>query len=52
MHVTFARFDVDLDLERKPLTLIAYTLALGGGLPRTAYLTRADRFFVACAFLF
>lgn len=33
------------------LTLIAYMLALGGTLPRIAYLTRADRFFVGSALL-
>lgn len=33
------------------LTLIAYMLALGGSLPRIAYLTRADRFFVGSALL-
>jgi hypothetical protein len=33
------------------LTLIAYMLALGGGLPRIPYLTRADRFFVGSALL-
>jgi hypothetical protein len=88
---TFARFDVDLDLERNwgyyawklglpltlivlmaygvyfiptsavaqqiglgmtsMLTLIAYMLALGGGLPKISYLTRADRFFVGSAVL-
>jgi hypothetical protein len=88
---TFARFDVDLDLERNwgyyawklglpltlivlmaygvyfipasavaqqiglgmtsMLTLIAYMLALGSGLPRISYLTRADRFFVGSAVL-
>jgi len=88
---TFARFDVDLDLERtwhyyawklglpltlivlmaygvyfipasaeaqqiglgmtSMLTLIAYMLTLGAGLPRISYLTRADRFFVGSAVL-
>jgi len=33
------------------LTLIAYMLTLGGTLPRIAYLTRADRFFVGSAVL-
>jgi hypothetical protein len=33
------------------LTLIAYMLALTGGLPRISYLTRADRFFVGSAIL-
>jgi hypothetical protein len=33
------------------LTLIAYMLTLGGSLPRIAYLTRADRFFVGSAVL-
>jgi hypothetical protein len=33
------------------LTLIAYMLALGSGLPRIAYLTRADRFFIGSAVL-
>jgi hypothetical protein len=33
------------------LTLIAYMLTLGGSLPRIAYLTRADRFFVGSALL-
>jgi hypothetical protein len=33
------------------LTLIAYMLTLGGTLPRIAYLTRADRFFVGSAIL-
>ena len=33
------------------LTLIAYMLALGSGLPRISYLTRADRFFVGSAVL-
>jgi hypothetical protein len=33
------------------LTLIAYMLALGSTLPRIAYLTRADRFFVGSAVL-
>ncbi len=31
------------------LTLIAYMLALGSGLPRISYLTRADRFFIGSA---
>jgi len=88
---TYARFDVELDLERdwgyyawklglpltlivlmaygvyfipatavaqqiglgmtSMLTLIAYMLALGGGLPRISYLTRADHFFVGSAVL-
>ncbi len=33
------------------LTFIAYMLALGGGLPKISYLTRADMFFVGSAFL-
>jgi hypothetical protein len=33
------------------LTLIAYMLALGSGLPRISYLTRADRFFIGSAVL-
>jgi hypothetical protein len=33
------------------LTLIAYMLSLGGSLPRIAYLTRADRFFMGSALL-
>ena len=33
------------------LTLIAYMLALGSGLPRISYLTRADRFFIGSAIL-
>lgn len=33
------------------LTLIAYMLALGSSLPKIAYLTRADRFFVGSAVL-
>jgi hypothetical protein len=33
------------------LTLIAYMLALSGGLPKISYLTRADRFFVGSAIL-
>lgn len=33
------------------LTLIAYMLALGSGLPKISYLTRADRLFVGCALL-
>jgi hypothetical protein len=33
------------------LTLIAYMLSLGGGLPRISYLTRADRFFIGSALL-
>jgi len=33
------------------LTLIAYMLALSGGLPRISYLTKADRFYVGAAIL-
>jgi len=33
------------------LTFIAYMLALGGGLPRISYLTRADQFFIGSAVL-
>ncbi|MBE0557034.1 MAG: hypothetical protein IH628_07350 [Proteobacteria bacterium] len=33
------------------LTLIAYMLALGSGLPKISYLTRADTFFVGSAAL-
>jgi neurotransmitter-gated ion-channel len=33
------------------LTFIAYMLALGGGLPKISYLTRADLFFVGSAIL-